>query len=134
MEETQALGERLGKLLSAGDVLGLEGDLGAGKTCFVQGLARGLGVDPTRRIGSPTFTLVHEYAGTQFPIYHFDFYRLKVAAEATQYGLDDYLFGEGVSLIEWADRFPELLPPRTRWVHLASTSESSRSIRIDPAQ
>jgi tRNA threonylcarbamoyladenosine biosynthesis protein TsaE len=107
--ETQALGEQLGRVLVGGEVLALEGGLGAGKTCFVQGLARGLGVPPERRVASPTFTLVNEHSG-RVPLYHVDLYRLERADELEQIGLGDYLESGGVTVVEWFDRFPDEKP------------------------
>src|ERR1700732_4483280 len=92
--------------LREGSVVALTGDLGSGKTEFVKGLVAGLG--SSAQVTSPTFTLVHEYPDGRLPIYHFDFFRLEDRPSAARLGLDDYFFGEGVSVIEWADRFPEL--------------------------
>ncbi|MBI5876237.1 MAG: tRNA (adenosine(37)-N6)-threonylcarbamoyltransferase complex ATPase subunit type 1 TsaE [Chloroflexi bacterium] len=100
--ETQALAARIAPLLQAGDVLWLSGDLGSGKTTFTQGLGRALGI--TQPIVSPTFVLIREYAG-RLPLYHIDLYRLDNPREALNLGLRDYLDGEGVCVIEWAERF-----------------------------
>ena len=97
-----------------GEVWALVGDLGAGKTHFVKGVVQGAGV-PEGNATSPTFTLVHEYVGGRLPVFHFDFYRLESAAETLALGLDEFLDGNGLTVIEWADKFPELLPPGTRW-------------------
>lgn len=110
-EETEAVGEALARELSAGDVLALYGDLGAGKTCLVRGLARGLGA--AAAVTSPTFTLIHEYPGP-LPLYHLDLYRLRSAAELEDLGVEDYLYGAGVSAVEWAEKSGPLLP-RRRW-------------------
>lgn len=109
-----------------GDVVAIVGDLGAGKTHFVKGIVLGLGSDAL--VTSPTFTLVHEYEGGQLPIYHFDFYRLDSAEAASRLGLEEYLSGDGVAVIEWADRFPELLPARSRWIRLEVRGPSGRLI------
>lgn len=101
VEDTQRLGELLGGLLMAGDLVLLEGGLGAGKTAFTQGIGRGLGVVGT--INSPTFTLLKEYAG-RLPLYHFDLYRIEDPDELESLGFDDYFAGDGVSVVEWADR------------------------------
>lgn len=124
--ETLALGRAEGAHCVAGDVVALCGELGAGKTQFVKGLAAGLGV--TSEVTSPTFTLIHEYAGGRLPVYHFDFYRLDSAAEAVALGLDEYLEGTGVSVIEWADKFPGLLPAGTRWIHFTHLPDGTREI------
>ena len=97
--------------LQAGDVVALAGDLGAGKTHFVKGLAAGLG--HAGDVTSPTFTLIHEYTGGRLPLFHFDFYRLESAEEVQQIGFDDYLASGGVLVIEWADKYPDLLPRST---------------------
>ncbi|MBI3799470.1 MAG: tRNA (adenosine(37)-N6)-threonylcarbamoyltransferase complex ATPase subunit type 1 TsaE [Deltaproteobacteria bacterium] len=103
-EETKAWGERLGQLLFPGAVVGLEGELGAGKTCFVKGLATGLALDEDE-ISSPTFTLVAEHYRGRVPLYHIDLYRLE-GAEVEELGLDEYLFGQGVTAIEWFHFLP----------------------------
>jgi tRNA threonylcarbamoyladenosine biosynthesis protein TsaE len=127
-EETQALGERLGRALGAGDVVSLVGELGAGKTCFVQGLARGLGVEAERRVASPTFTIVNQHTG-RVPLYHVDLYRLESARELEEIGLGDYLEGGGVAVVEWFDRFPDWRPPDRIDLELEITGDESRRIR-----
>lgn len=111
-----ALGTEAAAALRPGAVLALVGQLGAGKTHFCKGLVAGLGGDPDT-VTSPTFTLVHEYCGgCRLPVYHFDFYRLDSPAELLGIGWDDYLDeADGVLLVEWADKFPELLPPDAAW-------------------
>ena len=115
-EETFTHGRTLAESLRAGDVVALDCDLGAGKTHFVKGIAAGLGCDGD--VTSPTFTLVHEYTGGRLPLFHFDFYRLESEDEVLRIGLDDYLGAGGVLVIEWAGKFPALLPRGTRWFHL----------------
>lgn len=132
-EETRGLGERLGKTLKQGDVLALRGELGAGKTVLVQGLARGLGADPGVLVTSPTFVILHEYPG-RTPLYHFDFYRLAAEKEALDLGLDEYLEGEGVAAVEWADKFPALFGPQTLWVDFQMTGENSRRLELCPGK
>ncbi len=107
-EETQQLGERLGRALSAGDVVALVGPLGSGKTTFAQGLARGLEVSPDRHVASPTFALVNEHPG-RVPFVHADFYRIDHPRELGELGLDD-AYDRGACALEWADRFPGVLP------------------------
>ncbi len=124
--ETEAFGRQLAQELGPGSVLALTGELGAGKTQFVKGLAAGLG--SSAAVTSPTFTIVHEYAGGRFPVYHFDFFRLEDQQSTARLGLDDYFFGDGVSVIEWADRFPDLIPKNARWLAFEMKSESSRMI------
>ena len=106
-EETQKFAEKFSKTLKAGDVLCMYGDLGVGKTAFVQGLAKGLGIDEP--ITSPTFTIVNEYSG-RLPLYHFDVYRIADSDEMYEIGYEDYFFGEGVCLIEWSKLIEELIP------------------------
>jgi len=102
-EETLALGRRLGRLLGAGDVVALSGPLGSGKTTLTKGLAEGLDVEEPRWVTSPTFVLIHEYPG-RVPVYHVDAYRLAGASDAEALGVDELFFGDGVTIVEWADR------------------------------
>lgn len=106
--ETFALGEKLGKAARAGQIYTLVGDLGVGKTVFTQGMACGLGI--TEPISSPTFTIVQEYQEGRLPFYHFDVYRIGDIEEMEEIGYDDYFFGQGVCMIEWANLIEELLP------------------------
>lgn len=121
-EETTAHGAAVARTLAAGAVLALVGGLGAGKTHFVKGLAQGLGAAP-EEVTSPTFTLIHEYIGGRLPLFHLDLYRLETVEEALGLGFDDYLGSEGVLAIEWADKFPELLPKTTRWIYFEVAAE-----------
>lgn len=127
-EETFELGRDLAASLKKGDVLALTGDLGAGKTHLVKGIAAGLGI--AQEATSPTFTLIHEYAGGRLRLFHIDLYRLETADEALGIGLDEYLGGNGVTIIEWADKFPELLPADTRWVRIRALEGDLREIEI----
>lgn len=124
--ETEAIGRQLADNVDAGSILALKGELGSGKTLFTKGLVAGLG--STAAVTSPTFTIVHEYQGGRLPVYHFDFFRLENREAAARLGLDDYFFGEGVSVIEWADRFPDLLPEQARWISFEIESQHQRSI------
>jgi tRNA threonylcarbamoyladenosine biosynthesis protein TsaE len=126
-EETQAAGERLAARLQPGDVVALTGALGAGKTCFTQGLARGLGV--TGRVVSPTFVLVNEYRG-RMPIHHVDAYRTESLTELLDLGLDELFSGDGVTIVEWADKLLPLLPPRTIHVHIDGVGDEPRTITV----
>jgi tRNA threonylcarbamoyladenosine biosynthesis protein TsaE len=126
--ETQAIGERLGARLTRGAVVACTGELGAGKTCFLQGLARGLGV--VGGVTSPTFVLVNQYRG-RLPIYHIDAYRTGSLAELADLGLEEMLYGDGVTVIEWADKLLPLLPARTIHVHLEGLGDEPREITID---
>ena len=107
-QETRALGEKLWREAAAGQVYTLTGDLGVGKTVFTQGFARGLGVK--EHVNSPTFTIVQEYGEGRLPFYHFDVYRIGDIEEMDEIGYEDYFYGEGVCLIEWAELIEELLP------------------------
>ncbi len=127
VEATLAAGRELGRAARRADVVALVGDLGAGKTQFVKGLVDGIGCDAP--VTSPTFTLVHEYEGGRLPVYHFDFYRLETAEAAIQLGLDEYLSSDGICVIEWADRFPQLLPPNTKWITLSLREDGGRVIQ-----
>lgn len=126
VEETVAFGRDWARNLRPNDVVGLVGDLGAGKTHLVKGLLQG--VEGTDDVTSPTFTLIHEYRSGRLPIFHFDFYRLAQAAEITEIGFDDYLEEGGVTVVEWAERFPQVLPTRTRWLRMEPRGESERLI------
>jgi tRNA threonylcarbamoyladenosine biosynthesis protein TsaE len=112
--------------LDAGSVLALKGELGSGKTVFTKGLVTGLGGSALAT--SPTFTIVHEYQDGRLPIYHFDFFRLENRGSTNRLGLDDYLFGDGVCVIEWADRFADLVPAHARWIFFEIKSERQRII------
>jgi len=125
--ETEAAGESLGRSLDAGSVVLLYGDLGAGKTAFVRGMARGVGALPDE-VSSPTFTLVQEYAGTSLTLYHVDLYRLD-SAEVDDLGLDDLVDSRGIVAIEWAERWPGR-PRRAIDVQLEESGEGRRRIRV----
>ena len=125
-DETSDAGERLARTLRPGDVVLLYGDLGAGKTAFVRGLARGLGAD-AEEVSSPTFTLIQEYAG-RIPLHHVDLYRLE-PREIPDLGLDDLLLGDGVVAIEWADRWPAR-PRASVEVAIEHRGGDTRAIRI----
>jgi len=126
--ETEAVARRLAKDLAAGSVLALKGELGSGKTLFTQALVASL--ESKAAVTSPTFTIVHEYQGGRLPVYHFDFFRLENRESAARLGLDEYFFADGVSVIEWADRFPELVPEQARWVSFEVKSEHQRIITL----
>ena len=126
--ETEAIARQIAEDLVAGSVLALKGELGSGKTLFAQGLVAGLKSDAA--VTSPTFTIVHEYQGWRLPVYHFDFFRLENRESAVRLGLEDYFFSDGVSVIEWADRFPELIPEQARWISFEIESERQRIITL----
>ena len=121
-----AAGRRYGRNACKGDVFALTGDLGAGKTQFVKGFVAGLG--SRAEVTSPTFVLLHEYEDGRLPVYHFDFYRLDNSEAVLRLGFDDYVFGEGVSLIEWADRYSALIPKEAKWLSFKVKDENSRVI------
>jgi tRNA threonylcarbamoyladenosine biosynthesis protein TsaE len=127
VEETIAFARDWAQSLGPDDVVALIGDLGAGKTQFVKGLVAGLGC--AVEVTSPTFTLLHEYNGGRLPVFHFDFYRLSQRAEVEDIAFHDYLKDDGVVVIEWADRFADLLPEHTRWVRLEARNGTERRIR-----
>jgi tRNA threonylcarbamoyladenosine biosynthesis protein TsaE len=124
--ETEKIGRELAKELRAGSVLALKGELGSGKTQLAKGVAAGLGTPA--EVTSPTFTLIHEYPGGRLPLYHFDFFRLEDHQSAAQLGLDEYFFGDGVSVVEWADRFPDLIPAGAKWISFRMKTEREREI------
>jgi len=126
-EETEDVGERLGRTLGPGAVVALTGELGAGKTCFIQGLVRGLGV--TGRATSPTFVLINQYPG-RVPVYHVDAYRTESLTELMDLGLLELLGGGGVTVIEWADKLESLLPPEAIHVHIDGVGDQPRAITI----
>lgn len=107
-ENTRELGIKLGKNLKKGDIVCLVGDLGSGKTLLSQSIAKALGV--CEDVTSPTFTIIHEYMGQELPLYHFDVYRINNPDDMFEIGFSEYLYGEGICLIEWADRIEELIP------------------------
>lgn len=126
--ETQAVGERLGARLEAGSVVACIGELGAGKTCFLQGLTRGLGVESV--VTSPTFVLVNQYRG-RLPVYHLDAYRPETLSELLEIGVEEMLHGNGVTLIEWAEKLLPLLPSHTITVTITGLGDEPRRIVVE---
>ena len=127
-DETIALGEKIGELLSKGDIIAMEGTLGAGKTTITKGIAKALGV--IDHITSPTFCLISEYAG-KMPLYHMDVYRLDGVEDFQGLGVDDMLYGDGVSIIEWSEKVKSELPKRTITLRLEPQSDGSRLITLE---
>jgi tRNA threonylcarbamoyladenosine biosynthesis protein TsaE len=125
-EATVNWGHQLAFTLQSGDVIALVGGLGAGKTHASKGIVLGLGSEA--EVTSPTFTLVHEYPGGRLPVFHFDFYRVDKAEELISIGWDEIMDEAGIIIVEWADRFPELLPPHTRWFELKVLPQGGRSV------
>lgn len=129
-DQTRQLAAQFAKNLEANSVVGLIGPLGAGKTCFVQGMALGIGVPPESYITSPTFTLVQEYLAGRLPLYHFDLYRLNSYRELADIGFEETIQNNGISVIEWADRFPELRNLLTHQVTFTIIGEEERAVEI----
>jgi len=127
-EETRAAGERLGARLDAGAVVACIGELGAGKTCFLQGLARGLGVESP--VTSPTFVLINEYRG-RVPVHHLDAYRTESLSEVLDLGIEELMHGDGVTVIEWADKLIPMLPAHTITVTIDGLGDEPRRIVIE---
>lgn len=127
-EDTARLGAAVGARLAPGDVIVLRGQLGAGKTVFTQGIGRGLGV--REHVISPTFTLLREHTSGRLPLYHVDAYRLAGAVEAFTFGLDEYLYGDGVTVIEWGERVETLLPAEYLAVDLAYGATGERTLTL----
>ena len=126
--ETRALGEKLADRLQPGDVVVLAGDLGAGKSELARGIARGLGVKET--VPSPSFTILNVYESGRCPLYHFDWYRLESAEELYELGMDEYLGGDGIAVVEWAERCPEAIPENALRITLETTGEEKRKITV----
>lgn len=128
--ETRSLGEKIGKLLQPGDIICLEGDLGAGKTLFSKGVAAGLGI-AEEEVSSPTFTLINEYQG-RLPLYHMDVYRLDDEEAMEGLGLDEYFYGTGTCLVEWANKLGSLTPQEALFIEIISIGENERQISLKP--
>lgn len=126
VQETIQFGKDFAKELLPGDVVCLEGDLGAGKTHFVKGIASFFGVKE-ERVSSPTFTLINEYQGS-VPIFHFDCYRLENEREALEIGTEEYFYGEGVSIVEWPQKIRNLIPPDSVWISIKHSGDTKREI------
>jgi tRNA threonylcarbamoyladenosine biosynthesis protein TsaE len=128
-EETKSLGKKLGRLLIDGDIICLYGELGAGKTIFTQGIAKGLDVKEVF-VTSPTFVIVNEYAG-RLALYHIDLYRLNSIAEIEDIGISEYLKGKGVTIIEWAEKAEETLPGERLLIHIKNPGRNKRSLLFE---
>src|SRR5262245_2508428 len=127
--DTERLGEEVGRLLEAGDTICLYGELGSGKTVLTKGLARGLGVVPERAVRSPSFVLMQRYQG-RVPLYHADLYRLDGLTAIEDIGLREFLGGDGVAVIEWAEKLDALLPAERLEITLSHQTEETRLITI----
>jgi tRNA threonylcarbamoyladenosine biosynthesis protein TsaE len=129
-EETQRFGEDLGRLAQPGDLFLLVGSLGTGKTCLTQGIAWGLGIEGYAT--SPSFVVINQYRG-RLPLYHIDLYRLDRIEEVIELGLDDYLYGEGVSVVEWAEKALAVLPKEHLLIEMSFISDTSRNLDLKPS-
>ena len=129
VKETLSLGEKLARRLKKGDLVALIGDLGSGKTVLTKGLAKGLGVKNSRYVNSPTFVIIKEYKG-KLPLYHFDLYRLDHPGSLDSDNFKEYFYGDGVTVVEWADKIKELLPKKRWEVHMSVAGEDKRKIDI----
>ncbi len=129
--ETKVLGEKIGRKLRGNEVIALIGELGAGKTCLTQGLALGLGINPREYVSSPSFTLINEYQG-RLPLYHIDLFRLKGREEMEELGYEEYCYGQGITVIEWAEKAEPLLPEEYLRIELIPLDGDQRRITLKP--
>ncbi|MBW1972459.1 MAG: tRNA (adenosine(37)-N6)-threonylcarbamoyltransferase complex ATPase subunit type 1 TsaE [Deltaproteobacteria bacterium] len=127
--DTIILGKIIAKNLKRGDLVALLGELGAGKTCLVKGIALGLGVPEDHLVVSPTFTIINEYNG-KIPLFHFDLYRLDTISDMESIGYEDYFYGDGITCIEWADRIKEVLPDKYLKIEMEWKEENERIIKV----
>lgn len=127
--ETRKLGRLIGQSLKPGSLVALSGELGSGKTQFIKGLARGLGVDRSYHVSSPSFVLINEYPG-RIPLYHLDLYRLSRGKDLEEMGLEEYFYGNGVTAIEWAEKATLLMPSQHIWVDIRWTGPNTRELII----
>ncbi|MBN1897533.1 MAG: tRNA (adenosine(37)-N6)-threonylcarbamoyltransferase complex ATPase subunit type 1 TsaE [Spirochaetes bacterium] len=128
--KTFNLGLALARKLKKGDIIGLVGDLGAGKTVFTKGIAAGLGIDPLT-VTSPTFTLINEYEGKKGKLFHFDLYRIDSSSDLEALGYEEYFFNDGIVVIEWADKCESLLPPKSHIIRMKYLDTNKREIIFD---
>jgi tRNA threonylcarbamoyladenosine biosynthesis protein TsaE len=128
--ETMLIGERLARTLKPGDMIALSGDLGSGKTTFTKGIGKGLGVKNSKRINSPTFVLIKEYNG-KIPLYHLDLYRLDDLKEIENLAIEEYIYGSGVTVIEWAEKMKNLLPRKYISVRFKVKGDSKREVLVE---
>jgi tRNA threonylcarbamoyladenosine biosynthesis protein TsaE len=127
--KTEQIGKLMGHLLRPGSVVALSGELGSGKTQFIKGLASGLGVDRRYHVSSPSFVLINEYPG-RIPLYHLDLYRISQGTDLEEMGLEEYVYGNGVSAIEWAERAISVIPPHHIWIDIRWIGPKSRRLMI----
>lgn len=129
-KETMRIGQNLARSLSRRDVVALYGGLGSGKTVFAKGIGKGLGMKDVRRIQSPTFVIIKEYKAA-FPIYHLDLYRLDNLRDIEDIGVEEYIYGDGITIIEWADKIRETLPEQHISVEIIIKGKNKREIKIE---
>jgi tRNA threonylcarbamoyladenosine biosynthesis protein TsaE len=129
-EETMLIGEKLAKTLKPGDMIALSGDLGSGKTTFTKGIGKGLGVKDSKRINSPTFVLIKEYNG-KVPLYHLDLYRLDDLKEIENLAIEEYIYGNGITVIEWAEKMKYLLPEKYILVKFKVKGDNKREVLVE---
>lgn len=129
-EDTFRIAKSFAKQCKSGDVICLKGDLGAGKTHFTKGFASAFGIDP-RNVTSPTFALINEYEGDGMDLFHFDFYRLEHLQEALEIGAEEYLYGDGICVVEWPERVEEILPPNVKNVSIKTAGPNLREILFE---
>ena len=129
-EQTLEMGRLIGAILERGDVVALIGELGSGKTCFTQGLAKGLGVEENVPVVSPTFTLINEYPG-KIPLIHLDVYRLSGPRDLEDMGYEEYFEGGGIIVIEWAEKIRDILPAKTLFVSMRYIDENTREMILE---
>ncbi|MFH1753413.1 MAG: tRNA (adenosine(37)-N6)-threonylcarbamoyltransferase complex ATPase subunit type 1 TsaE [Candidatus Omnitrophota bacterium] len=129
VEETMRFGARLGRLIKKGDCIALTGQLGAGKTTLVKGIAKGMGVKDPQHVNSPSFVILKEHKG-KMPLYHFDVYRLNDPEEMDTVGYKDFFYGDGASVVEWADKIREILPEEYLNIELSVAGEEKREANI----
>ncbi len=129
-ERTLEAGRRIGGILTRGDVVALSGELGSGKTCLTQGIAKGLGVAENVPVVSPTFTLINEYPG-RTPLFHLDVYRLSGSRDLEDMGYEEYFYGSGIIVIEWAEKIRDILPANTLHVNLRYIDENTREMTLE---
>ncbi|MCX5680536.1 MAG: tRNA (adenosine(37)-N6)-threonylcarbamoyltransferase complex ATPase subunit type 1 TsaE [Candidatus Omnitrophica bacterium] len=129
VKETLSLGEKLARRLKKGDFVALVGDLGSGKTILTKGIAKGLGVKNARYVNSPTFVIIKEYKG-KLPLYHFDLYRLDHPGSLDAENFEEYFYGDGVTVVEWADKIKGLLPKKRWEIHISVAGQDKRKIDI----
>ena len=129
-KETMLVGEKLAKKLKPGDMIALSGNLGSGKTTFTKGIGKGLGVKDSKRINSPTFVLIKEYNG-RVPLYHLDLYRLDDLKEIENLAIEEYIYGNGITVIEWAEKIKSILPEKHIFVKLKIKGDNKREVIIE---